>query len=312
MQRDINTDTPLPPDEPAAANPPDGAIIDFYLARAASGPVTLEILDSHGQQVRKFSSDDKAPVSEADLAKQLIPLYWLKPFRVLPADAGMHRWVWDLHYPAPDSPRHEYPIAAIPGDTPRHPLGPTALPGSYTARLVANGKSYTASFTIKIDPRVKITPAAIEKKFELEVRLSSLVSQTSQAVMQAGSIHDPLEKLAKQATGAVHDSVQAFQNKLTEILGAPNAAPDAVTLPRVNGQLSTLYTQIWHADAAPTTAQSEAVVAAERDTSEVLKKWDALKSSDLPQLNRALHDANLPPLKFDSGAHEEDSGMDEE
>jgi photosystem II stability/assembly factor-like uncharacterized protein len=312
MQRDINTDTPLPPDEPAAANPPDGAIIDFYLARAASGPVTLEILDSHGQQVRKFSSDDKAPVSEADLAKQLIPLYWLKPFRVLPADAGMHRWVWDLHYPAPDSPRHEYPIAAIPGDTPRHPLGPTALPGSYTARLVANGKSYTASFTIKMDPRVKITPAALEKKFELEVRLSSLVSQTSQAVMQAGSIHDPLEKLAKQATGAVHDSVQAFQNKLTEILGAPNAAPDAVTLPRVNGQLTTLYTQIWQADAAPTTAQSEAVVAAERDTSEVLKKWDALKSSDLPQLNRALHDANLPPLKFDSGAHEEDSGMDEE
>jgi photosystem II stability/assembly factor-like uncharacterized protein len=312
IQRDINTDTPLPPDEPAAANPPDGAIIDFYLSRGSSAPVTLEILDSRGQLVRKFSSDDKPPVSQADLAKQLIPLYWLKPFRALPADAGMHRWVWDLHYPVPDSPRHEYPIAAIPGDTPRYPLGPTALPGSYSARLTVNGKTYTAPFTVKMDPRVKITPAALEKKFELEVRLSSLVSQTSLAVMQAGSIHDPLEKLAKQATGAVHDSVQAFQNKLTELLGAPNASPDALALPRVNGQLSTLYTQIWQADAAPTTAQSEAMAAAESDAAEVTKKWDTLKSSDLPQLNRTLHDANLPPLKLDSNAHEEDSGMDEE
>ena len=201
VQRDTNTDTPLPPDEPAAANPPDGAVIDYYLAHASSAPVTLEILDAHGQLVRKFSSADKPDVTEADLKKQLIPLYWLRPFRSLSADAGMHRWVWDLHYPAPDSTRHEYPISAIPGDTPRYPLGPTALPGSYTARLTANGKSYTAPFTVKMDPRVKISAAGLEKKFQLEMRLASLLSQTSQAVMQAGSIRDPLQKLSQQATG---------------------------------------------------------------------------------------------------------------
>jgi hypothetical protein len=154
VQRDTYTDTPLPPDEPAAANPPDGAVIDYYLAHAASAPITLEILDARGQLVRRFSSDDKPDVTEADLKKQLIPLYWLRPFHALPSDAGMHRWVWDLHYPAPDSSRHEYPISAIPGDTPRYPLGPTALPGAYTARLTANGKSYTAPFTVKMDPRV--------------------------------------------------------------------------------------------------------------------------------------------------------------
>ena len=200
VQRDTYTDTPLPPDEPAAANPPDGAIIDYYLAHASSAPVTLEILDAHGQLVRKFSSADKPDVTEADLKKQLIPLYWLRPFRSLPSDAGMHRWVWDLHYPAPDSTRHEYPISAIPGDTPRYPLGPTALPGSYTARLTANGKSYTAPFTVKMDPRVKISAAGLEKKFQLETRLASLLSQTSKAVMQAGSIREPLQKLSEQAT----------------------------------------------------------------------------------------------------------------
>jgi len=316
IQRDTNTDTPLPPDEPAAANPPGGAIIDYYLARAASSSVTLEILDTRGQLVRKFSSDDKPEASDADLRKQLIPLYWLHPFRALSSTTGMHRWVWDLHYPAPESVRHDYPIAAIPGDTPRSPLGPTALPGSYTAKLTANGKSYTAPFTVKMDPRVKASSTALEKKFQVEVRLASLVSQTSAAVLQSGSIREPLQKLSQQVSGTTLDSVKAFQNKFSEIIGAPTGspapAPDAVTLARVNGQVSTLYGQIWQADAEPTTAQSIAIAAAERDASEVMKRWEALKTTDLPALNQALRSANLPELKIDSDSHKEEGSTDEE
>jgi len=315
MQRDTYTDTPLPPDEPAAANPPDGAVIDYYLAHA-SGPVTLEILDAHGQLVRKYSSADEPDVSEADLKKQLIPLYWLRPFHPLPSDAGMHRWVWDLHYPTPDSTRHDYPISAIPGDTPRYPLGPTALPGPYTARLTANGKTYTAPFVVKMDPRVKISAASREKKFQFEVRLASLLSETSRAVLQAGSIREPLQKLSQQATGPIHDSVQAFQNKLAEVLGASSgfSAPPSgdVTLTRVNGQVAVLYGQVWQVDAEPTASQSEATTAAEHDASEVIKRWDALKTTDLPALNRALSEANLPAVRIEMDLHKEDAVMDEE
>jgi photosystem II stability/assembly factor-like uncharacterized protein len=315
MQRDTYTDTPLPPDEPAAANPPDGVVIDYYLAHA-SGPVTLEILDAHGQLVRKYSSADEPDVSEADLKKQLIPLYWLRPFHPLPSDAGMHRWVWDLHYPTPDSTRHDYPISAIPGDTPRYPLGPTALPGPYTARLTANGKTYTAPFVVKIDPRVKISSASLEKKFQFEVRLASLLSETSRAVLQAGSIREPLQKLSQQATGPIHDSVQAFQNKLAEVLGASSgfSAPPSgdVTLTRVNGQVAVLYGQVWQVDAEPTASQSEATTAAEHDASEVIKRWDALKTTDLPALNRALSEANLPAVRIEWDLHKEDAVMDEE
>ena len=312
IQRDTNTDTPIPPDEPAAANPPDGVIIDYSLAHASS-PVTLEILDARGQLVRKFSSADQPEASEADLKKQLIPLYWLRPSRILSSEAGVHRWVWDLHYPAPDSTRHNFPIAAIPGDTPRTPLGPTALPGSYTARLTVNGKSYNAPFTLKMDPRVRVSAAALEKKFDLEVRLATLVSQTSRAVMQAGSIHDALQKLTQQATGATLDSIKAFQNKLDEITGAqPGPPSDAIALARVNGQLSTLYGQIWQVDAEPTTAQSQAIVSIEHDTSEVIRRWDALKTSDLPALNHALQGANLPEIKIDSDPHKQESFSDEE
>jgi len=316
VHRDTYTDTPLPPDEPTGANPPDGAIIDYYLGRAASAPVTLEILDARGQLVRKFSSADKPDVTEAELRKQLIPLYWVRPFRSLSADAGMHRWVWDLHYPAPDSTRHDYPISAIPGDTPRYPLGPTVLPGSYTARLTANGKSYTANFIVKMDPRIKISAGGLDRKFQLEMRLATLLSQTSKAVLQAGSIREPLQKLSEQATGPTKDSVQAFQTKLAAVLGAPSgffAPPSAeVTLAQVNGQVAALYGQVWQADAEPSVAQSEAVKAIEHDTSDVMKRWDALKTADLAVLNRALHTANLPEIRIESDPHKEEAGTDEE
>jgi photosystem II stability/assembly factor-like uncharacterized protein len=316
VQRDTYTDTPLPPDEPFAANPPDGASIDYYLRRISSSPVTLEILDAQGKLVRKFSSDDKPDVSEADLKKQLIPLYWPRPFQALSAGARMHRWVWDLHYPPPISPRHDYPISAIPGDTPRYPLGPTVLPGSYTARLTVNGKSYTAPFTVKMDPRVKTSAAGLEKKFQMEKSLATLLSQTSRAVMQAGSMNQSLQKLNQQATGATLDAVQAFEKKLAAVAGGPAsffAPPSAeVTLARVNGQITVLYGQVWQADAEPTTAQAGAVAIAEHDTTDAMKRWDELKTSDLPALNRTLHAAGLPEIQIESDPHQEDAGMDEE
>jgi photosystem II stability/assembly factor-like uncharacterized protein len=315
VQRDTNTDTPLPPDEPAGANPPDGAIIDYYLAHHNSAPVTIEILDARGQLVRRFSSADRPNVTDADLKKQLIPLYWLRPFRSLSSEAGMHRWVWDLHYAAPDSTRHEYPIAAIPGDTPRYPLGPTALPGSYTARLTANGKTYAAPFIVKMDTRVPISEAGLARKFQLETRLAAILSETSRAVMQAGSIREPLQKLSQRASGPSRDAVQALQTKLAALLGAAGfAAPpvDAVTLTRVNGQVAPLYGQVWQVDAEPTLAQSEAGAAIEHDASDAMKRWDAIKSSDLPTLNRALRAVKLPEVQIESESRRDETGVDEE
>jgi len=316
IQRDTNTDTPLPPDEPAAANPPDGAVIDYYLAQSATAPVTLEILDARGQLVRKFSSTDKPEITEEELRKQLIPLYWPRPFHSLSSEAGMHRWVWDLHYASPNSTRREYPIAAIPGDTPALPLGPTALPGTYTARLTAEGKSYTAPFTLKMDPRVKTSAAGLEKKLQLEKRLAEILSETSQAVLQAESIREPLQKLGEQASGGVRDSIQTFQSKLTALLGAQAgfaAQPTAeATLSRVNGQVTTLYGQVWQADAEPTASQSEATAATEHDAEDAMRRWDAFRTTDLPALNRALGGAKLPEVKLESNPRKEDGGIDEE
>ena len=139
--RNQNTDTPLPPEEPAGKNPPDGAILYYNLAAAASGPITLEILDSTGALVRRFSSGDQPEPPDATVN---VPAYWFRPFQPLGATAGMHRFVWDLHGAPPPGHRRdfEYPISAIVHDTPGE-QGEWMPAGTYTVRLAVEGRVYT-------------------------------------------------------------------------------------------------------------------------------------------------------------------------
>ena len=314
VQRNTNTDTPLPPDEPMAPNPPDGAIIDYYLPTAASS-VTLEILDGKGQAVRKFSNSDKPEISEEELQKQLIPLYWVRaPWR-LSTEPGMHRWMWDLHASPPASMRHDYPISAIPHDTPRGPFGPTAVPGTYQVRLTVDGKSFTAPLTVKMDPRVKTPLSGLEKKAQAETRLSAAMTETTQAILQANSIHSQLEKLT-QSSDATKNAVADFQKKLAALAGAAGgffSPPSSdVTLNRVNGEASTLYQQIWQADAEPTSSQLTALDAAEHARNEVMKRWADFKSTAVPELNRLLRDSHAPEVHIEEHPPQIESSVDEE
>ncbi len=150
LPRNTNTDTPLPPEEPAGKNPPDGAILYYYLKSPAA--VTLEILDAAGRLVRRFSSADQPP---ANAPEANIPSYWIRPFQPLSGEAGMHRFVWDLHAaPQAGGGRRGggYPISAIYHDTPG-PQGEWMPPGTYTVRLTADGRSYTQPLLVKPDPR---------------------------------------------------------------------------------------------------------------------------------------------------------------
>src|SRR5439155_15941856 len=159
----MNTDTPLPPDEPTAPNPPEGAIIDYYLKSASTTPVTLEILSGDGKLVRRYSSTDD--VFTPDPATINLPLYWFRPLRALPTTSGMHRVTWDLHYQPLDGSGQAariggptLPIAAIRRNTVPTPTTPWVNPGQFTVKLTVGGKSYTQPLVVKNDPRVK-TPA---------------------------------------------------------------------------------------------------------------------------------------------------------
>jgi len=271
VQRDTNTDTPLPPDEPLADNPPDGAVIDYYLSQPAAGPVTLEILDAGGKLVRHYASTDAPEITEADLKTLNIPAWWLRPSRTLPATAGLHRWVWDLHGVAPQSLRHEYPISAVPHDTPRLPQGPPALPGVYTVKLTVDGHQYTASLTVKMDPRVKTPPAGLQQQDQAGKQLARIMTHTTIAIREARSAQEQIEKRA-------HDASGPLEKKIKAALAAGGGEPGLIS---VNAEASALYGEIESADAAPTAAQSAALAKLARDDAAVMERWNKLKSTDL-------------------------------
>jgi photosystem II stability/assembly factor-like uncharacterized protein len=137
--------TPMPRDEPLTENPPYGALIDYYLKSNVSGPITLEILDPAGDVIRKYSNEDKPPVLDPETLN--IPAYWVRPPQTLSTAAGMHRWIWDLRPTPPARP------AGGGGGFGGRGGAPVVLPGTYTVRLSAGGKSYTQPLVVKTDPR---------------------------------------------------------------------------------------------------------------------------------------------------------------
>jgi photosystem II stability/assembly factor-like uncharacterized protein len=314
VRRSTNPDTPVPPDEPTTQNPPDGAVLDYFLGQPASGPVTLEILDAQGKLVRRFASTDKPEASEEELAKQLIPLYWIRMPKILSATGGMHRWIWDLHYARPNSPRYEYPISAVPGDTPQVPQGPLAVPGQYTMKLTVNGHTLSEPLTLKMDPRVKTSAVGLAQMFQVESRLATMMRECSHALAEARSAREQLQKLAKQPSGPLAEAISAFDKKLTALLGAgggPRGAGSPVpTISNVSGEIGALYGEVDRADAAPTLAQVDALTETEKSLSEVMKQWTALKGTDLPALNQQLRGGNLPEIRPASNSPNQDESED--
>ncbi len=313
VRRDTNTDTPIPPDEPAGENPPSGAIIDYFLPQQSSGPVSVEILDGHGKLVRRYSSEDKPDVTQAEMEKQLIPLYWLQMPKILSASEGMHRWVWDLHYPAPVSATHEYPIAAVPHKTPRDPQGPVAVPGQYTVRLTADGQTSTQSLTITLDPRIKATQDELDQQLNLAMRLSAMTAESSRAVMQARSILEQIKTMSSQANGAALESLNSLQGKVTAILDKADSNPSQEpTLHEVNTDIGSLYADVNRADSAPTEALIKATKETGRNLSDVIKRWNELESHDLADLNRQLDAAKLPAINPELSPQSEEAHSNEE
>ncbi len=258
-----NTDTPLPIDEPAGRNPPDGAVLDYYLARAPAGPVVLEILDASGRSVRRFSSGAAPAQPDSGLN---IPLWWIRPPAAPGAEAGMHRFVWDLHESPPAALRHDYPIAAVEHDTPREPRGRWVLPGRYVVRLTVDGRSSTQPLTVRLDPRLRVGAGALAQQFALAGRLVDALRRDSAALERVRSLRQELQSARERAAGPATPPDSLEQQ----------SAAALSDLTRLNGRLADLYGVVEGADAAPTRAAEAFSRALERDLSALEARARAL------------------------------------
>jgi len=227
VRRDTNTDTPLPPEESAGQNPPDGAVLDYELARPARA-VALEVADERGNVVRRYANSDAAPVDPP----LEIPSYWVAPFASLATGAGMHRFVWDLHADAPRVEAHAYPISAIAHGTPREPLGPLVPPGSYRATLVVDGLRQSVPLSVRPDPRVTATASDYFRQYEVATRIANLMTTSTESIARLRKTPADAGRMIATPASRVQtlaDALPRVQALFDSVEGA-DAAPTAVQI----------------------------------------------------------------------------------
>ena len=263
--------TPFPPEEPQAKNPPDGAVIDYYLKSA--GEVTLEILDAKGALVKKYSSADRVP---AGRGPQAVADYWITTPSRLTANAGHNRFAWDLRYAIPGQPESPFGRGA---------QGPQAMPGTYQVKLTAAGHSYTQPLRVKLDPRSTATPLELQKQFDFSMSCVRGMQRAADAIHEAAA--------ARRAIAGKPQAAE-LEREIARIAGAGGgggrggrggAAPTGggVTLAGVNSMFSTALGVAGSADRTPPATAYEIAATAEKELSRLLTEWRALRDGKLKQ-----------------------------
>jgi photosystem II stability/assembly factor-like uncharacterized protein len=308
---DTNTDTPLPPDEPGAPNPPEGGIINYYLKAVAAGPMTLEVVGTDGRIVRHYSSAD--PVVKPDPIGGNLPLYWFRPPMVLSTTPGMHRFTWDVHYqplPGGGGGRGGLPIAAVPYNTVPAPTSPWVSPGTYTVKLTVYGKTYTQPIDVKQDPRVKTPALVMQRVYSLTGAAYAGAADALKAAQEAEALREQIARAKAQATGASAAALDAFDKKLEALASMPpqagrggrgsgrggfvsSAAGAPDTLNGASQALSGVMNSLQGADVPPTALQVSSIETALRNARAAIARWNALKTTDLAALNAQLKPAGI-------------------
>lgn len=302
IRNDMNPPTPWPADMATGKNPPDGAIIDYYLGPHISGVVSLEIVDSQGQTIAHFNSNDPVPPPDPRYPD---PTLWARPPGLLSAAPGHHRFLWDMQYPqVPGLATEPDDDLATPHDTPNVSTAPWVMPGDYTVRLIADGKTLTAPLKIVMDPRVKTSMDDLQSQFTLAKQIYGYLLQSTAALHGISVLREQLEARSKQPIiGQVGPSLDS---RLDAIAGPEHrsefrrGAASAPTLGSVRMQLAMLLHSVENADAAPTPAQQDAYNLIVKPLPGLLEQWEKLQHNDVKALNEQLHHNRLAAIDLDA------------
>ncbi|MDQ6831748.1 MAG: hypothetical protein M3081_23065 [Gemmatimonadota bacterium] len=301
IRRNVNADTPYPPEIPHALNPPDGVIIDYALASKPSSDITLDVIDAAGNGVRHLSSAPIAPVAEA--AQPPEPNFWIATPAPMPKNAGGNRTNWDLRYDTPPAFTHTFEINANPGLTPASPEGALALPGVYTLKLTVDGKFYTQTVTVRADPRAHTSPAALAAQHALLMRLDRGLRASWDAYRQVADLRGAIGKATSADTSTVVvAAVRDLGNRLDAVAGNPDGGtrrgsggattpPDFVA---INRDLVNQLNAQDNGDLAPTPAMLAAVAKTCNDLKTAQTSWSAIADKNLGDLSTMLTQRGLP------------------
>jgi hypothetical protein len=246
--------TPFPPEEPQAKNPPDGAVIDYYLKSA--GEVTLEILDAKGVMVRKYSSADR-PAGVGGRGALPIADYWIASPPRLTGAAGHNRFVWDLRH-APPAP------------------GPLVMPGAYQVKLTAGGRNYTQPLKVVMDPRSTATPLELQKQSDLSMAILKDMRRIEEALAQAATARTALA--GKPQAAELEASIMRIVGAAVAGRGGRGGgASGTPTLASINAMLATALSVAGSADRTPPATAYELVATAEKDLTRLMAEWATLK-----------------------------------
>jgi photosystem II stability/assembly factor-like uncharacterized protein len=273
------TGTPLPKDEPMAANPPDGAMLDYLLPAGSKAPVTLTISNAKGEKFASFSSADK--LAAPDARTLAYAPEWVPPKPILSAAPGMHRFVWDLHYGGPAE-----------SDDPSVPQGVWATPGAYTVELNANGQTLRQPLTVTPDPRVTVAPAALQREFELAVKVQEGAKQAAAAVKEATSLLETLGRREREET-KLRPQIRELMTRISAVSGIPlpwnperpTAPPPPGSLKDLAAEFANLQDAVDGADAEPSADANAAYATLSTMLSAKLQAWQQLKQTERAGLN---------------------------
>ena len=262
-------------------------------------PAKLEILDAQGKVVRAFTSEEKK--------KEEAPEEWERdaPEEHIPGKAGLNLFVWDLRYePAVKIPQVVYDA----GD----PIAPLALPGTYQARLTVGGKAQTASFEIKMDPRVKTSAEDLRKQFDLILKMRDRTDEMNKAIIAIRDLRGQLQALEKRlgptqtakndasdppnpvvtASTDLRKKIGAIEEELIQVNG--KSTEDFANYPtKLESKIAYLQNVTDSADTAPTAAEEAVFADLDQRLETQLAKWRDVLSKDVLALNESMRKNNV-------------------
>jgi photosystem II stability/assembly factor-like uncharacterized protein len=287
-----NKDTPPPADTALGQNPPDGAMIDYWLGHDAK-QVTLEVRDASGNTLRRFASDAGEDVPHAE---RYFTESWVQPPERLSAVAGAHRFVWNLRTARPRAVHYDFSIGAVHGTgTPILPAGMLVPPGEYTLVLGVDGKESRATLRVVADPRVALDDGAVRSALAFAAEVGKTLERDYVAFGELDAVDTQIAKIEKdkpaQAVLAVMAKFQSAAKPLKSGEGDTSGNLDAI------GELaSSIMTDVEGSDRAPTQPQHDVLAAINQRLDRAIERWDAVKRGELARLDAALKAAGLPPI----------------